>query len=413
MLVGENMNEKSVKIKENIYWVGVIDYELKVFDIIMETEFGSTYNSYLVIGSDKTALIDTAKAKFKDDYLKRIKEVVDIKDIDYIVLNHSEPDHSGSVRYLLEENENIEIYATAAALMNLKEIINRPFKANRVKDGMTLSLGNKTLEFFIQPHLHWPDTMMTYIKEDNFLFTCDFFGAHYATDKVISKYIERREDYFKAIKDYFEAIMHPFLPYAKKGLELVKSIDPEYIAVSHGVVLDNTMINDVYNIYEELTVLPEKPDKPLILIPFASAYGYTEKMAYIIKETIEKELNNEVIIKTYDLIEADLDEIVKQVSICTAFLVGSSTIVRDTVRVVWDLLSRIDYEMTKGKIASSFGSYGWSGEAVDFIIQRENQLRFKTIEGLKVKFNPSESQLEETVEYAKKIANEIKKIREI
>ncbi|MCK5732236.1 MAG: MBL fold metallo-hydrolase, partial [Tenericutes bacterium] len=121
------MKIKSKKIIDDIYWVGVVDYELKVFDIIMETEFGSTYNSYIVKGKDKVALIDTAKASFSDIYLERVKEVVDIKDIDYLVLNHTEPDHSGAVKYILEENPEIEIFATAAALMNLKEIINMPF----------------------------------------------------------------------------------------------------------------------------------------------------------------------------------------------------------------------------------------------------------------------------------------------
>jgi flavorubredoxin len=398
----------SYKIKEDIYWVGVVDYKLKVFDIIMETEFGSTYNSYIVKGSEKTVLIDTAKAKFKDDYLNRIKEVVDIKDIDILVLNHTEPDHSGSVAFLLEENPDLEIYGTGPALLNLKEIVNMPFKANRVTKGLTLSIGNKTLEFYIQPHLHWPDTMFTYIKEDNFLFTCDFFGAHYATPKVMAKNIENRNDYLRAIKEYFEAIMHPFLPYVRQGLETVKELNPDYIAVSHGIVLDETMKDEVFNLYDEMSVLPTVPDKPLVLIPFASAYGYTEKMANIIKDTIKEEFNNEVYVELFDLIDVPVKEVQKKVSVCKMFLVGSSTIVRDTVKVIWDLLAGIDFEMTKGKIASSFGSYGWSGEAVDNIIERENQLKFKTVPGLKIKFNPSESQIEEVKSWAKELASLIK-----
>ena len=403
------MKIKSKKIIDDIYWVGVVDYELKVFDIIMETEFGSTYNSYIVKGKDKVALIDTAKASFSDIYLERVKEVVDIKDIDYLVLNHTEPDHSGAVKYILEENPEIEIFATAAALMNLKEIINMPFKGNRVTKGMTLSLGDKTLEFYIQPHLHWPDTMFTYVKEDNFLFTCDFFGAHYATPKLLTEQLERKDEYLRAIKEYFEAIMHPFIPYVRNGLNTVKLLNPDYIAVSHGVVIDETMKDQILSIYENLSIPLEKPDKPLVLISFASAYGYTEKMAMVIKETLLSEMNGDVLVKTYDLIDADLKEITRQVSICSMFLVGSSTIVRDTVKVVWDLLASIDFEMTKGCVASAFGSYGWSGEAVDNIIERENQLKFKTVEGLKIKFNPSESQIEEVKEYAKQLAKRIKK----
>ncbi|MCK5732415.1 MAG: FprA family A-type flavoprotein, partial [Tenericutes bacterium] len=283
------------------------------------------------------------------------------------------------------------------------------FKGNRVTKGMTLSLGDKTLEFYIQPHLHWPDTMFTYVKEDNFLFTCDFFGAHYATPKLLTEQLERKDEYLRAIKEYFEAIMHPFIPYVRNGLNTVKLLNPDYIAVSHGVVIDETMKDQILSIYENLSIPLEKPDKPLVLISFASAYGYTEKMAMVIKETLLSEMNGDVLVKTYDLIDADLKEITRQVSICSMFLVGSSTIVRDTVKVVWDLLASIDFEMTKGCVASAFGSYGWSGEAVDNIIERENQLKFKTVEGLKIKFNPSESQIEEVKEYAKQLAKRIKK----
>ncbi|MBI9010443.1 MAG: FprA family A-type flavoprotein [Tenericutes bacterium] len=403
------MNYKSKKITDDIYWVGVIDYELKVFDIIMETEFGSTYNSYIIKGSEKTVLIDTAKATFKEEYFERIKDVCAIEEVDYLVMNHTEPDHSGLIKDLLEINPNIEIYASAPALMNLKEILNMPFKGNRFTNGMTLSLGNKTLEFFIQPNLHWPDTIFTNVKEDNFLFTCDFFGAHYASEEILLKDCKNKEDYMRALNEYFEAIMHPFLPNVIKGLERVKSLNPKYIAVSHGLVLDGPLLEEVVNLYDKISELPKKLDKPLVLIPFASAYGYTQKMAEIIKETIEEELNNEVYIKTFDLIFADLQEIKKLVPICDAFLVGSSTIVRDTVKVVWELLAEIDYEMAKGKVASAFGSYGWSGEAVPNIIQREKQLMFNVVDGLRIKFDPSPEQIEEIKEYAKIIASEIKK----
>jgi len=402
------MKKEQFKLADGIYWVGAIDYDLKVFDIIMETEFGSTYNSYLVIGSEKTALIDTAKVQFKDEFLSRIKEYVKITDIDYLVMNHTEPDHSGSAKYLLDENPDMEIYATGPALMNLKEILNRPFKSHRTTNGMTVSLGDKSLEFHIQPNLHWPDTMFTYVKENNILFTCDFFGAHHASDIVKADELPDLKLYERTLKEYFDAIMHPFLPYVRKGLEKVKELNPDIVAVSHGSVLQGPFLSRAIELYDQWSQLPEKPDKPLVLIPYATAYGYTEKMAKIIKETLLEEFNNEVYVKLYDLIYADKQEIIKQVPICDAFLVGSSTIVRDTVRIVWDLLASIDYEMAKGKIASSFGSYGWSGEAVENIIQRQKQLQFKTVEGVRVKFDPSESQAEEVRVFARNIANHIK-----
>jgi len=394
IFLGDNiMNNNRYKITEGVYWVGAIDYDLKVFDIIMETEFGSTYNSYLVIGSEKTALIETAKVQFKQEFLDRISEYLPPSKIDYLIMNHTEPDHSGSIQYLLEENPNLEIFGSAAALINIKEILNLPFKGNRVSTGMSISLGDKTLEFYIQPNLHWPDTMFTHLKEADMLFTCDFFGAHYATDIIKINDLPNLKSYEKALKDYFDAIMHPFLPYVRKGLERVRELNPKIVAVSHGAVLEGPFLSKAFNLYDKWSELPIKPERPLVLMPFATAYGYTEKMANIIKATLEEEFNSQIDVKLYDLIYTDRHEIIRQIPICDAFLVGSSTIVRDTVKIVWDLLSSIDYEMAKGKLASSFGSYGWSGEAVEHILQRQKQLQFKTVEGLRIKFNPSESQL--------------------
>ncbi len=402
------MNKNKFMISENIYWVGVIDYKLKVFDIVMETEFGTTYNSYLIIGSKKIALIATAKLQFKDEFINHIKEHVDIKDIDYLIMNHTEPDHSGTARYLIEENPDLEIYASAPALANLKEILNIEFNGNRVKDEQELTLGNKTLQFFLQPNLHWPDTMFTYLKEDNILFTCDFFGAHYASNIIRANDIKDKELYEKLLEDYFNAIMHPFLPYVRKGLNRVIELNPNMVCTSHGTILEEPFLTKVINYYDKWSKLPVKLDKPLVLIPYASAYGNTAKMAEIIKETLEEEFDNEIYVKLYDLIYTDLKEIIEQIPICDAFILGSSTILRDTVKLVWDLLSSLDYEMTRDKIASAFGSFGWSGEAVNNIIQREKQLFFKTAEGLRIKFIPSESQIEEVKDYARNIASLIK-----
>lgn len=399
----------SKNIIKDIDWVGVIDYDLRVFDIIMETEFGSTYNSYIVKGSEKTALIDTAKNSFKKEYFERIKSLVKIEEIDYLIMNHTEPDHSGLIKDLLEINPDLVIYGTSSALMNIKEIINMPFEGVRVMNAMTLDLGNKTLEFFLAPNLHWPDTMFTYVREDNFLFTCDFFGAHYSSDNILLKDCKKQVDYKRAIVDYFHAIMHPFLPFVRKGLDIVKKINPKYIAVSHGLVLHDEFVEEVIKTYEELSVEPIKPEKKMVVIPYATAYGLTEKMVDVIEETIKEELNGEVIIKKYDLIYADIKDIVKDVSICDMFLVGSSTILRDTVKVVWELLASIDYTMAKGKIASAFGSYGWSGEAVHNILLREKQLQFKLVdEGCRVKFSPSEEQIEVVKQYAKNLSGYLK-----
>ena len=401
---------KSYKIADGVYWVGTIDYDLRVFDIVMDTEFGSTYNSYLVVGSEKTALIDTAKEPFKEEFFERINDIVDIKEIDYLVVNHAEPDHSGCVEYVLKQNPNIEIYGSIPAFMNLKEIINEnEFNYHKVKEGETLSLGDKTLEFTLQPNLHWPDTMFTYLKEDNILFTCDFFGAHYAFDGVVSKNLKNTEDYNRSLKEYFDAIMSPFMPSVRRGIKKVKELNPRIIATSHGAVLENDYIEKAIGLYDSWSQ-EQKNNPPLVVIPFASAYNYTRRMAEIIKEGIEKEFSGDIKVELIDLIKADARKVASRIKQSDGFLIGSATIVRDTVPIVWEVLAELNYEVLKGKLASSFGSYGWSGEAVDNITQRLEQLKMKPLKGLKIKFRPSKSQELEILEFGRVFATELKKI---
>lgn len=179
---------ESLKLRENFYWTGIVDDQLRVFDIIMYTEFGTTYNSYVMKAGDKTILFETAKAKFFDEYLEKLKEITDISTIDYLVVNHTEPDHAGSVEKLLELNPGLKIVATGCAISFLKEIVNGEFTAIPVKDNQEMKIGDKTLKFLVVPNLHWPDTMYTYIEEEQILVTCDSFGSHYGFhDILVSK----------------------------------------------------------------------------------------------------------------------------------------------------------------------------------------------------------------------------------
>ena len=172
----------SLKLKENLYWVGIEDFDMRVFDIIMTTEYGSSFNSYILKGSEKTALFETEKTKFFDEYLKEIEQVTPVSAIDYIIMNHTEPDHADGIGELIKLNPNITVVGTVAAVNNLKQIMNRDdFKFQVVKNLETLSLGDITLEFHALPNLHWPDTMWTYAKEIKTLFPCDSFGSHFAT----------------------------------------------------------------------------------------------------------------------------------------------------------------------------------------------------------------------------------------
>ncbi len=398
------MQTKVKKLADKVYWVGVNDYDLRVFDIIMETEFGSTYNAYLVIGNEKTALIDTAKVDFEDDYIAKVQSLVDLKKVDYVVLNHTEPDHSGSVAKLLDLNPDLTIVATAAGLSNLKEIVNRPFKSVQAKDDAVLSLGNRSLRFFTLPNLHWPDTMFTWLEEDKILFTCDFFGAHYAFEGVFAKNVKEPEDYRKALKDYFDAIMSPFKKFVQKGLDRIKDLPLKYVATSHGPVLDETNIEEAKALYAKWAEIKPKNAVPLVVIPVASAYGYTRKMAEEVKRGIEAGFSGNVKVEVYDVVGTMTHYIVDRIEAADAFLIGSTTILSDTLKPIWDILSSLNPVMNGGKFASAFGSYGWSGEAVPNIMARLAQLKMKTIEGYRLRFNPSEDQLKEAFAFGLKFA---------
>ncbi len=405
------MQTKTFKLAKDVFWIGVNDYDLQVFDIVMETEFGTSYNAYYIKGNEKSVLIDTTKANFGDDYIAKIEALTAISKIDYLVLNHTEPDHSGSVIRILEKNPQITIIASAPGLSNLKEILNRPFNSIRAKDDLVVSLGDKFLKFYILPNLHWPDTMFTYLEAEKILFTCDFFGAHYAYEGVLSTNVENKDDYLKSLKYYFDSIMSPFKPDVLKALDKIRPLDLKLVATSHGPILDESMINEAKKMY--LTwAQPVKPhEKPLIVIPYASAYGYTTIMMEEIEKAIKKEFDGLVEIETYDIVLAKTGVIVSRIEASDAFLIGTSTILKDTVKPIWDILSSLNPESHGGKLASAFGSYGWSGEAVPNVMQRLVQLKLKTIDGLRLRFNPSTSQLHEAYEFGIKFAKHVKENR--
>ena len=201
---------ETLKLRNNFYWTGIVDDKLRVFDIIMYTEFGTTYNSYVMKAGDKTILFETAKAKFFEEYLEELKQITDVEKIDYLVVSHTEPDHAGSVEKLLEINPGLKIIATGCAINFLKEIVNGEFTALSVKDNQEMKIGDKTLKFLIVPNLHWPDTMYTYIEEEQILVTCDSFGSHYGFKDILLSKVTDQEGYMRATKYYFDNIIGPF-----------------------------------------------------------------------------------------------------------------------------------------------------------------------------------------------------------
>ncbi|TDW14781.1 flavorubredoxin [Breznakia blatticola] len=391
---------KYLQITDDFYWIGVENPDLRRFDIIMETEFGTTYNSYLLKTSQGVVLFETVKDKFFDEYIEKVKELVKVEDIKYIICNHTEPDHSGSLEKFLELNPNIEILSTIAAQNNLKEIVNKPFNGRVVKDQEEVVVGNKTLRFIMAPNLHWPDTMYTYIVDEEILVTCDSFGAHYATNEVLLSQVANRDNYEKAFAYYTEMIMGPFKPFVAKAMDKIRDLPIRYIATGHGCLIDQE-IDDFIQRYTDFAKVKTN-DVKKVVIAYVTAYGYTHEMAEIIKDELE---NQHLEVKLYDLVEADQEEVYEAIKQADGVLYGSCTIVGDALPPVWHMMNRILTPYDGIKVASAFGSYGWSGEAVPNMMVRLKQQKMKLVdEGLRIKFKPSDAQKEEIHAYAKNFA---------
>lgn len=390
------MEAKAYKLRENFYWAGILDDSLRVFDIIMYTEFGTTYNSYVYKAGDKTILFETAKAKYFDEYLKELEEIVDVKKIDYLVVSHTEPDHAGSVERLLELNPGLKVIATPTAVSFLKNIVNRDFCSIAVKDEQEMTLGTLKLRFLHVPNLHWPDTMYTYLEEQQILVTCDSFGSHYAFPEIVSSKVTAKEDYWKATRYYFDCIIGPFKPFMLKALDRISDLDISMICTGHGPVLDSG-IDRMLNTYREWCTVVNPNPKKTVVIPYVSAYGYTAQLAEEIGRGIGD--SGDIDVRSYDLVTADQGKVLEELGFADGILFGTPTIVGEALKPVWDLTTSIFAGTHGGKLASAFGSYGWSGEGVPHIIERLEQLKMRVTEGFRVRFKPSEVDLLNAYEY--------------
>lgn len=396
----------AIKLAEGIYSVGALNPNLRVFDIIMKTEYGTTYNAYVVKGQDKTALIETCHGRFFDEFINNVKEVVDPAEIDYIIFNHTEPDHSGALHDLLELCPKAVVYGSAAAGNYLKEIVNGPFPFQKAAEGMTLDLGGRTLKFTMAPFLHWPDSMFTLVEGEDIIFTCDFFGSHYCEPRMIDKYITYPEAYEDALKNYYDAIFGPFAPYVQKGLQKLEGMQPKLVCTSHGPVLTEARFGYVKGKYEEWSQ-PVVNEKKTIEIFYVSAYHCTARAAEKIKEGIQSVLP-EANVNTYDIIQYDICDLACKLARSDAFLVGTPTINKDMLAPVTNLLSHVDVISNKGKPCAAFGSYGWSGEGVPNAVARLKALGLGVFEeSYRFKFVPSDQDLQGAFEFGQKFAQSL------
>jgi NADH oxidase (H2O-forming) len=400
------IDDKIIEITPDVKWIGVLDYDIRTFDIVMHTDYGTTYNSYF-INAEKKAIIEVAKEKFSETYLRKLGSVTNPAEIQYIVLDHTEPDHTGSLKQLLALAPAATVVGSRNAIRYLEDIVNMPFKSMAVQDGDTLSLGNKTLKFISAPNLHWPDSIYTLLVEDKVLFTCDSFGAHYCSPEM---FCEFTEIYTGTYKYYFDIIMKPFSRFMLKAIEKIKPLDIDFICPGHGPVHRESLgkaieLSEKYA-SQYMKQFSEKDEKT-VLIAYVSAYGYTREAAeYIASGILE---TDGIKVDITDIESIPLDELESKIIRADGILVGSPTINQNTLLPVYKLFALINPLRDKGKLCGAFGSYGWSGEAPKIILETLRLLKMKVFEEpVAFKFSPGGCKDDVLKEFGRKFARKFR-----
>lgn len=395
-------DNRIIELTPDVKWIGVLDHDITTFDIVMHTDHGTTYNSYF-INAEKKTVIETAKEKFSDVYLSKLRSVTDPAELAYIVLDHTEPDHSGAMRQLLDLAPDAVVVGSGNAIRYLADIVNRPFRSLIVKDGDTLDLGNKTLRFISAPNLHWPDSIYTYLAEDRILFTCDSFGAHFCHEEMFD---DLTGDYYADFKYYFDVILKPYSKFMLKAIEKIRPLDISMIATGHGPILRRNwkkIVDETQRLSAGYLALTERSGLKRLLITYVSAYGYTAEMAGLIAAGASKVEGVEV--EVMDIETAEIGELDSKLTIADGIIVGSPTINQNTLLQVYRLMAMVSPLRDRGKLAGSFGSYGWSGEAPGQIAGMLKNLKLNYFEEpVAYKFVPEESKEQPLREYGERFA---------
>lgn len=389
-------------IKNNVNWVGKIDWELKSFHgEDYSTHKGSTYNSYL-IQEEKTVLIDTVWMPFAKEFVANLEKEIDISKIDYIVINHGEVDHSGALPELMAKIPDTPIYCTANAVKSLKGQYHKDWNFNVVKTGDTLSVGNgKDLVFVEMPMLHWPDSMAAYLTSDNILFSNDAFGQHYAIDRLFNDYADECTLQEEAIK-YYANILTPFSGILKKKLEEIISLNLpiDIIATSHGVIWrDNPL--QIVELYSKWC---DNYQENQITILYDTMWEGTKKLGEAIFEGINLE-DKDVRVKMFHIAKTDKNDLITEVFKSKTVVMGSPTIGNSILTPVAALIHLMKELKFKNKKSAAFGCYGWSGESVKVLNEKMKEAGFEIIgDGLRNQWNPTEDAIKDAIEFGKRIA---------
>ncbi len=376
-----------IELKPGIYYVGVVDWNLRNFHGY-SIHKGTTYNAYLIV-DEKIALIDTVKAPFSKELLDRIAEIVDPAKIDYVISNHVEMDHSGAIPEVMKAAPNATLITSDPnGLKGLKAHYGVEFDYQEVKAGAVISLGKRSLTFVATPMLHWPDNMVTYCPEEKILFSNDAFGQHYTS----SKHFDDEVDLAKVMEDaqgYYANILMPFTTQAKKALAIVKELEIELIAPSHGVIW-RSHIQDILALYDRFA---DNETEDYALVIYDSMWHSTEHIAHSIAEGFDRRGTK---VRLMDLKENDLSDIITEVLTARYLAIGSPTLNNNILPNVAALLSYLKGLSPKGKKGFAFGSYGWGGQSIGIVNQSLQELGVEIVlDPIRINYISTKEQLKE------------------
>ena len=367
---------KARKIKDRIYWMGSVDWDRRLFDSLIPLPDGTSYNAYLIEGSEKTVLLDSVDPPLADELLAQLEGV---SKIDYVISHHAEQDHSGTIPQVLEKYPEARLISTPKAKGMLMDLLRIPEESFiTVKDGETLSLGDKTLKFIHAPWVHWPETMVTYLKEDKILFSCDFFGSHIATTDL---FVTDEGRVYEAAKRYFAEIMMPFRKVIQKNLEKLASYDIEMIAPSHGQIFPRpAFIIDAYRDW----ILG--PPRNTVVLPYVSMHASTKQMVdYFVSSLVEKGVR----VEQFNLVVTDIGKLAIALVDAATIVIGTPTILAGPHPYAAYGAFLANAIRPKAKFLSIIGSYGWGGKTVEVLAGMIPNLKVEVIDPVLCKGVPS------------------------
>jgi flavorubredoxin len=387
----------TAEISKGVHWVGARDWNRRLFDALIPLPKGTTYNTYLIIGSEKKALIDTVNPGFEKQWEEKIRKITNPADIDYVIMNHAEPDHAGSIPHIMSISSKAKLVTTAKGAKMAQTFFQVPQERIRVvADGETLDLGSKTLRFIEAPMLHWPETMFTYLQENKILFPCDFFGSHVA----MGLYDDEVDDLLVYAQRYYGEIMMPFNVMGQKAMEKIKPLDIQMIAPSHGPIHKNP--ERIMNAYKQWV---KGETKQKAVVAYATMWNSTEKMIKPIVDTLSSE---GIEVAVHNLTIMDIADLAKDLVDSRAIILGAPTVLAGAHPLAVYAAYLVKALKPPAKFAAVLSSYGWGGGAVKHIQEVLGPTKMEIVGAIEINGPPTEEVIGKIVDLGKILAKKIK-----